>query len=244
MMEKSEICEFKSLTNYWKKKLKGKHMPGFTNLRPNDDQIFNLQSKDKRYLELLTDVSMEKIIKELINDPYYGAMPKNYPNYILGEYIYRKSSDSLRLHIDSWMPAPGPLTWMIQVAFALDERKKDDGCTIVVPGSHLTGEYTQRDFQNVVYLEAKPGDVIIWDSRLWHGAGENKTEKEAAVLVATLQRWWVKQRFDIPNTISSEMMSKLSDKEKVLLGLFSVPPIDEFHGTNIRQGYLDKNKEI
>ena len=39
-------------------------------------------------------------------------------------------------------------------------------------------------------------------------------------------------------------MSKLSDKEKVLLGLFSVSPIDEFHGTNIRQGYLDKNKEI
>jgi hypothetical protein len=237
MLDAEEVAEYKVLTDAWKGKLKGQRYPDYSEHRPNDDQIFNLQAKEKRYIDLLTDPSIEAILRAQLNDPYYGSIPDELPNYILGEYICRTSGDALKLHIDSWIPSLGTQSFMMQVVFALDDRAREDGCSTVVPGSHRSGQYTDRGFTNVTHIEAKAGDVIIWDSRLWHGAAPNLSGKKATVLIATVQMWWVKQRFDIPHALPENIRKTLNNKEKALLGMFSTPPLDEFHGTNMRKGY-------
>ena len=55
---------------------------------------------------------------------------------------------------------------------------------------------------------AKSGDLIIWDSRLWHGALENKSGLDRWALVATLTSWFVKQSMDIPRGLPKKIYSK------------------------------------
>jgi len=224
-------------------RLHGSRYPGFSEARPDDGAVFNLQAKDKRFIDVLSNPILEGVLVETLNDPNYRQLPEGAPNYILGGYNARASGKALGLHIDSWIPLPGPRTFMVQVAFVLDERGEEDGCTLVVPGSHRSGEYSHREMSmepnagTAVPLTAKPGDVLIWDSRLWHGAGENRSDRQSWVLVATMQMWWVKPRADIPHTIPSHIFDALSDRQKALMGFCSIPPVDEFVGVDPRRGY-------
>lgn len=223
---------------------KDAHYPGYSEKRANDPQLFNLQNKDSCFLKLLSDPSLEKILMGRLNDEWYPGIPEEAPNYILGEYIARKSGDPLRLHIDSWMPSPGDMTWMMQVVFVMHDRGPEEGCTTVVPGSHISGKYSNREYQDVQELPVKAGDVAIWDSRLWHGARANTSGKDAWVLVATLQRWWVKQRFDLVASMPENIYNDLSDRERALIGYCSQPPKDEFIGTDSRGGYERLPREM
>jgi len=237
MLSEKEYLFFRKLTEKIQGSLKGCFYPGYSDIRPDDEQIFNLQSKDKRYLDLLTNPSVEGILMNCLNDTSYAAIPNDRPNYILGELISRTSAAPLKLHIDSWIPNAGNQTWMIQIAFALDDRTSEDGCTVVVPGSHQTGRYADRNYENSLPIPASAGDMIIWDSRLWHGARPCVSGRKSTVIIATMQMWWVKQRSDIPNSLPREILNSLNDREKALMGLCSVPPTDELVGTDTRQGY-------
>ena len=125
------------------------------------------------------------------------------------------------------MPQPGRHTNMVQMSFVLEDTNNENGCTHVVPGSHLLGEYSDRSYQNPVPLPAKAGDLLIWDARLWHGSKKNHTGKTRWCIIATFQRWWVKQSFDMPRALPEEIYTKLTNKQKALLGFCTIPPLDE-----------------
>lgn len=243
LLDRVQTDELRQLLAVRIERLNGSRYPGFSEARPDDGAVFNLQAKDKRFIDILGNPILEAILVETLNDPNYRALPEGTPNYILGAHNARASGKALGLHIDSWIPLPGPRTFMVQVAFVLDERSEEDGCTLVVPGSHCSGEYSDSKISTepgggtVVPLTASPGDVLIWDSRLWHGAGENRSDRQSWILVATMQMWWVKPRADIPCTIPSHIFDALSDRQKALMGFCSVPPASEFVSVDPRRGY-------
>lgn len=243
LIDQPQADELRQLLAEQTERLQGRQYPGYSEARPEDGVAFNLQAKDKRFIDVLGNPVLEGVLVETLNDPNYRRLPEGAPNYILGGYNARSSGKAMGLHIDSWMPTPGPRTFMVQVAFVLDERSEEDGCTIVVPGSHRSGEYSDRKMSSdpaagtVVPLTASPGDVLIWDSRLWHGTGENTSDRQSWVLIATMQMWWVKPRSDIPYTIPSHIFEALTDKQKALMGFCSIPPVDEFVSVDARRGY-------
>ncbi len=202
-----------------------------------DRMIYNLQNKDKIFIDILDEVAVRAILIAMLNDPYYRFLPPEEPNYILGYYNARTSGKTLDLHIDSGIPAPGNRTWCMQVAFVLEDMTEENGCTIVVPGSHLTGEYTDRELQNVKSLHAKAGDILLWDSRLWHGTRENTTKESRWALIATMKMWWMKQSMDITRSLSQGMYEQLTPRQKALLGFCSIPPKDETGRINTKTGY-------
>lgn len=210
--------------------------PGFTKKRPNDKQLFNLQNKNSFFIKVLCNSTITDIVGHFLDDPYYTAIEKPNHNFILGEYIARCSGERLPLHIDSWMPNSGDYPWMMQVAILLNDRNISDGCTTIVPGTHNSNRFADRDFPDAVNLEGKAGDVLIWDSRTWHGANENNSKSESWALIATFQKWWVKQRFDLPAALPSYIWDSLNVDEKILLGFASRPPLDESYQTDMRGG--------
>ena len=92
--------------------------------------------------------------------------PTTAPNYILSYYNARSSGNRLDLHINSYVPNPGPWCTAMQVVYMLDDTSERNGCTVVVPGSHRSGEFTDRSLRNVVPIIASAGDLVVWDSRL------------------------------------------------------------------------------
>lgn len=189
--------------------------------------IFNLQNKDSRFIDLLIDASIEKLLMPKLNDPWFRHLPVERPNYILGQFVARSPNHALLLHMDAGMPTPGPETTMIQMGYMLEDSNVENGCTLVVPGSHLLGRYSDRDMVRKSPIQAKAGDLVVWDGRVWHGTTENRSRATRWSIVATFQRWWVKQSFDIPRALPETIYRRLSFEQKALLGFLTIPPRDE-----------------
>lgn len=209
--------------------------------RPDRDKkdlrVYNLPNKDKVFIDLITNQQIEKILKPLINDKYYRFLPNNVPNYILNSFSARSSGFFLDLHIDSWFPFQGNFPISILILFVLEDMNENNGATVVVPGSHQSGKYTNRDLKNVKVIEAQAGDVMFMDSRTWHGTKANKTNKSRWLINALFTRWWHKQQFDFVNSLPKKIYHKLSNKQKQVLGYCSIPPLTELDRINTKCGY-------
>jgi hypothetical protein len=210
----------------------------------NDKILYSVYNINHCFIELLTSQVIRQIAMHKLNDEYYQFLPPNVPNYILSYYNARSSGDKLEMHIDSYIPfLSSQKTNVIQIAILLEDTNIENGCTVVVPGSHNSGKYSDREFSNIKPVMGKAGDLIIWDSRLWHGTLANKTGKSRWALIATLSQWWCKQSVDIVRNIDNSIYQKCSDEQKQLLGFCSIPPKDEFSRNNTKCGYdfLKKN---
>jgi hypothetical protein len=201
--------------------------------------IFNMQNRGKFFVDLISDLAVHKICMPFLNDPYYEQLSADVPNYILANYTARSSqSDApLQIHIDSFIPTPGPRTWAMQAIFMLDDQTVENGCSYVVPGTHRSGDYTDRDLDQKVPVESKAGDLILWDSRLWHGALPNTDGASRWALIATFHMWWMKQKLDIPRMLPEDIYADLSDLQKQLLGYCALPPTDVEDGIETKRGY-------
>ena len=207
--------------------------------RSNDHLIYNLQNKNCEFIKLLSNSLVQEVVGSFLNDEYYQVQDKKLPNFILNYYNARSSGKFLDLHIDSLVPAHGDFTWAMQAAFVLEDMDEDNGCTVVVPGSHQSGNYSDRTLLKRYPLRAKAGDIAIWDSRLWHGTLDNVSGRSRWVLVATFTRWWVKQSMDMTRKLPEDIYAKLTDAEKLMLGFCSIPPTDESGSIHTKKTYSD-----
>ena len=193
----------------------------------NDLIVYNLQNKNYEFIKVLSNPKIVKICKHFLNDKYFRVIEKNKPNYILNYYNARSSGDKLDLHIDSHIPYLGKNIYMMQVAIILEDQNLNNGCTILKPKSHLSGKYTNRNEKNLKRIYSKAGDVIIWDSRIWHGTEPNKSKNSRWSLIATMSCWWIKQSMDMTKSLPKKIFDRLSINEKILLGYCSIIPKNE-----------------
>lgn len=208
-------------------------------LNTNQPNVYNLQNKDINFIKLLFDnKEIEHILIKHLNDKWYKQIPQDQPNYILRSFGARSSNSALPLHIDSFIPYQGEEVIAMQMVIVLEDMSIENGCTVVIPGSHQIGEYADNTkFNNATPLLLKAGDIAIWDSRIWHGTTNNKTEDTRWTIIATFTRWWIKQHFDITKALPEEIKNQLSQKEKSILGFASVPYLSEYEGIEMKKGY-------
>jgi len=207
------------------------------------DNIFDLVSKRTDFLELFTHGSIGKYLKYFLNDKYYKSIDAEYPNYIIRSLLARSSKDSMPWHIDSFIPYCGKLVSVMQVSIYLEKSTLKTGCTRVIPGSHLSGRYSTQTKHGTtpVLLEASPGYVAIWDSRLWHSTTKNTSNNSRWAIIGTFCRWYIKQGFDYPKSLTEKYKS-LSIESQIVLGYASKVPLNEFEKTEVK-GSLEELKK-
>lgn len=235
---KEQIKKSLDLVLEWRKRSEGyitKDLPSLA----KDPMVWNLNCKDYYFLEMLfVSSEIEKALVHFLNDSWYKKIPPGEPNYILRSYVARSSAAALPLHIDSFIPYVGNHTISMQYSIVLEDMSEANGCTIAVPGSHNSGKYVEQSaLKDAVLIEAKAGDTVLWDSRLWHGAKANNSSGTRWSIIATFTRWWVKQAFNITQNLPQEIYERLTPRQKAILGFCSIPFNDESEGIDLRQGY-------
>jgi hypothetical protein len=209
-------------------------------LNQGHDMVYNVQNKDLPILKtFLSHPILRECLVALLNDEWYRTLPTGSPNYILRSLLGRSGGPTaLPLHIDSFIPASGSFSWSVQGAFVLEEQSVANGCTVAVPGSHRFDRYADQDsLAKAEPIASKPGDLVLWDSRLWHGTTANKSGGSRWSLIATFARWWLKQNYDLPRTLPQAFYENLTNEEKAIMGYCSIPPRDELEGIDIKGGY-------
>lgn len=208
-------------------------------LNKQQPMVYNLQSKDIAFCRLILQTPViEDILKHFLNDQWFSSVPAEDPNYILRSFLARSSNYQMPMHIDSFIPYTGSYPFIMQCSIPLEDQTRENGCTVIVPGSHKSNKYAEQSaIEQAIPIESKAGDLIIWDSRIWHAALDNVSGRTRWSIIATFCRWWIKQAFDIPGNMPQQIYDQLSNKEKAVLGFCSVPYDDETRGIDMKRSY-------
>jgi hypothetical protein len=212
---------------------------GVSSNQAQDKYVYHLQYKDILFLDILSGwITGMEILKPFLHDPYYRQLPTETYNFLIGYYNARSSVAALPLHIDNYVPSLGSYPNSMQIVFSLNGQNAENGATIIVPGSHNAGNYPDRDLTDKAQsLECAPGSAIIWDSRVWHGAAENRNGLDRWSLVATFRPWFLKQNFDPARGTPEAIYAKMNDQQKALMGFLSRPPKDESEKISLKEGF-------
>jgi ectoine hydroxylase-related dioxygenase (phytanoyl-CoA dioxygenase family) len=234
------------LVKEWQVRCEGQVSESVPYLNQNQPVIYNLQNKSLPLLKMLfASPDIEKMLIHFLNDDWYKAIPTGEPNYQIRAFVARSSAGALPLHLDSFVPYIGDYVYSMQTSIILEDMGPANGCTTVVPGTHQAGQYAEQDaLERAIPVEAKAGDVLIWDSRLWHGTTANSTSGTRWSLICTYSRWWLKQAFNIVQNLPQEIYSELSDKQKAILGFCSVPYNHEGEGIDLKRGYETLQSDV
>lgn len=96
---------------------------------------------------------------------------------------------------------------MLNTLLMLDDFTNANGATWLMNGGHrhekvpLEREFLKHAFQ----ITGGAGTLVIWNSNLWHRAGENKTDKPRRSLTPEFTRPFMKQGFDYTQFVKDDV---------------------------------------
>jgi ectoine hydroxylase-related dioxygenase (phytanoyl-CoA dioxygenase family) len=203
------------------------------------------QSQNDRYLmhDLLC---RDPIFGHLLEDPRLQDLmaPVLGPSWIM----YAFTSSSLpphgtnygnRIHVDSPRWVQG-YSFNLGVMWALDEFTGDNGATQVLPGSHRSPDSPSPEFfdRNFVRLTCPAGSMIVFDGRLFHRAGDNRTAAWRHALTMNACRSYMKQRFDWVRFIPAPISDALNAQARRIIGFDTRLP------TSLEEFFLPEERRL
>ena len=115
---------------------------------------------------------------------------------------------------------------MLNMLIMLDDFTEDNGSTLLLPGSHLKLEApSDNEFKNnAIKSTGVAGDIIIWNSNLFHASGTNNTSSVRRALPITFSLPYYKQLLDYPKAIGYDKYDSYEEKIRRILGYESRVP--------------------
>ncbi len=115
---------------------------------------------------------------------------------------------------------------MAQALVMLDDFTLENGATKLLAGSHL-----HPDKPSAEEFEAKcdratgtAGSILVFDAKVWHATGENRTRNTRRALTLTFTQPFVKPQIDHVRQLGSDRVAGMSERFKRIIGWYSRVP--------------------
>lgn len=191
-----------------------------------DGSVHHLVGLGASFLELLEKMPLWEYVK--------GFFGGNFILNSLGGIINmpRGSTYASNVHRDIRMFS-GTLPLMLNMLVMLDDFTEENGATYLYTGSHLKPEKPTNEefFAKAARAIGKAGSIILFNSNLWHAAGENRTQNLRRCITPTFTKPFMKQQCDYPRVLGYDYAGKLSEEMKQILGYNARVPanLDEWY---------------
>jgi len=190
----------------------------------------NVLADDDTYIKFLSELIRVGLLNDL-KDHFFKS------NFILNSFsalnnMTSKPNFSAIVHRDIRF-FPGDFPMMINVLVFLDDFTEENGATYLLPYSHKIEEKPSDEyfFKNASRAIGKKGDILLFNSSVWHASGLNKTQNNRRAIPITFTKSFMKQLMDYPRALGDERIEKYSEEIKQLIGYYSRVPanLDEWY---------------
>ncbi len=114
----------------------------------------------------------------------------------------------------------------LNTIWAVSEFTKDNGATQVVPTSSTWPDDHRCTDQEIAYAEMQPGSVLVYTGSVFHGGGENVTDKDRIGINLTYTLGWLRQEenqyLSTPPDIAKDLDPKLQDLIGYTMGSYAL----------------------
>lgn len=175
-----------------------------------NQRVWNLPNKGDEFLDLLRHPLYTQHMDRILGR---GWLVSSSTANIAGP-----GGEPMFLHADQgYVPAPFPPRPLVaNCGWLLDDVTEANGATRVVPGSHLLGrgptpeEATGSD---TVPVEGPAGSAFLFDGRLWHGTGANRTtDQRRHVILNYACVPWLRQQENFTVSLSPAVLDRCGDE--------------------------------
>ena len=189
--------------------------------------LYNLTNINFNFFKLIFDKKINKICKDYFQYGAYKGDKNIYQFDHMHSRILNNPCKAQRLHIDSRICGVNPPT-SLHFFIYLSDIDEDSGPTQIVPSSHKIKRYPKKsDEKNAIKILGKKGTIIVTNSSAWHGSSLKKNNNQRAIITLVFTRWFFRQQFAIPFSLPKKFVNKFTIKEKMLLGFYNYPSINE-----------------
>ena len=211
-----------------------------------NQRVWMLPNKGKVFLEILENHNYVNCLKHIVGDEYlvssYGAniakpggiaMDLHTDQWWLPDPVNRHEDflppgsinrKKFNIKINENIAKNNELISrpaVSNVLIMLNGMTKENGGTLIVPGSHLFGRHPDKNIDKnieTISAEGPPGCAIITDGRVWHGTGANISQEERLAIIITFCGPQFRPQENFTLGIKKEIFLELSDHQKELLG--------------------------
>jgi len=177
-------------------------------------RVWNILNRHPVFRDLVQLPAVLELLREVIGWPaLLGNISAN---------IAQPGGDGGMLHADQiFMPKPWPPQPQgMNFSWLLDDYTADNGATEVVPGSHLAGDGVDPAAleAEAVPVIAPAGTMMVFESRLWHRTGSNRSTQPRAALFGWYTRPIYRTQENWFLSLDDEVVEEASEELLVLLG--------------------------
>ena len=122
---------------------------------------------------------------------------------------------------EAMVPSAIAPAFVCNAMWMLDDFTEDNGATIVVPGSHLSGRQpdpTTDSDADWVSATGTAGTVVIFEGRVWHSTGVNQSNRPRIGLTTNFCAPQFRQQENFMLGTSPEVLAEASDELLALIG--------------------------
>ena len=204
--------------------LKKKKVNTFNNEAQN---LINAFEYDSFFFKQVYIKKIDKLLRKLLDDNYVlinaniiNRRKFYHPN------IKQTKSRAAEWHSDSrylgGKKVGKGLSYIVYIA--LEDFSKENGGTCYIPKTHLLTKIPKRhaNYKHKV-LSLKRGNMVIFDSGLWHKGGE-ATNKSRWSIFNYYGPWWMKPYYLFDQMLGKKKLNNLNTNLKRMLHAYSTPP--------------------
>ncbi|MBT6512269.1 MAG: phytanoyl-CoA dioxygenase family protein [Alphaproteobacteria bacterium] len=209
-------------------------------VEPDDDVnqwVFMLPNKGDIFRELVNNASARALVghvlgaEALLSDcSAHITWPGNkemalhidqwfMPQPIMPGDAYTRAAEMTRADQPFGDPEPAQrainIPMILNVFWAISDFTVENGCTRLMPGSHLSGRHpVPGQAYDCVMAEAPAGSIVAWDGRTWHGASLNTG---TAPRVGVTTYWgapFLRQLMNFTYGLKQEVVEAFDDEER------------------------------
>ena len=178
---------------------------------PNQ-RVWNLVNKGKVFRDLVMNETALALVKHLMGEDILL--------FSLTANIANQGGAPQPLHGDQkFAPADTPYPLIVNCAWMLDPFTDENGATRVVPDSHRSGAWPEEGAEIETLPATGPaGGLMVWDGRLWHGTGANRTPHPRRGILAAYCRPFLRTQENSTISVDPAVLAEASPELLTLLG--------------------------
>lgn len=205
--------------------------------RGSNQRVWNLVNKGEIFRRLVLKEQTLGLIKSILSDPDRGD------DVLLSSFtanIANHGGAPMQLHSDQgYMPDATPYPVTANIMWMLVDFREENGATRVVPGSHRkVAPRPWKDKPETVAVTGPAGTAFIFDGRLWHGTGENRTHESRLGILSYYCRPFIRQQENFTMSLAPQVVESCSKELLSLLGFQVWGTLGMAEGKPNRHGIL------
>ena len=205
--------------------------------------VWNLVNKGECFLPLIDHPKVLPLIQHILGEQLILGS--------IGAHMNGDGNEQMPLHQDQYplIPKRLPFAAWANVMWLITDNTPESGGTRLIPGSHkwpavwarlVNSEAGQKLARSIT---APAGTAIVFEGRVWHGNGRNRSGAVRSNISISYAPPWVRPQENHVYSLRPEVFERATEAQRRILGFAHFGTLGGHDGSSVSPAEFDRHRE-